>query len=54
MKLQLVDGVVRSIMQVRGIFPEKTDEQFAEWYSAKFMVTEKRVLRILEVLKQYA
>lgn len=53
MKLQMVDGVVESIKQIRPIFPEKSDIEFAEWYSNKFMVTEKRVLNILEVLKQY-
>lgn len=53
LKLQMADGVVRSIMQVRPLFPEMDNEQFAEWYSRKFMVTEKRVLKILEVLSQY-
>lgn len=53
MKLQMVDGVVRSIMHTRPIFPELTDEQFAEFYSDKYMITEKRVLKILEVLRIY-
>lgn len=51
MKLQMADNVVKSIMQIRPIFPEMTDEAFAAWYSDRYRITLPRVLRILEVLK---
>lgn len=53
MQLQLYDGVVKSIRQVRPVFPEMNDEQFATWYSKRYRITLPRVLKILEVLREY-
>ncbi|KRE33274.1 hypothetical protein [Paenibacillus sp. Soil724D2] len=52
-KLQMVDGLVRSIMDVRSIFPKMTNEEFAKFYSDKYRITYPRVLNIVEVLKAY-
>lgn len=53
MKLQLVDGLVRSIMSIRPVFPEMSDTEFAKFYSDKYMISYPRVLKIVEVLSQY-
>lgn len=53
MELQLLDGVVKSVRQVRPIFPEWNDEQFAVWYSERYRITLPRVLTILSYLKEY-
>lgn len=51
MQLQMLDGVVQSVLQVRGIFRDMTDEEFAAWYEEHFMITERRVLGILEAAR---
>jgi hypothetical protein len=48
MPLQRYDGVVTSVLQLRKVFPDKTDEEYAAWYEQHFMVTERRVLGILK------
>ncbi|CAN7359048.1 hypothetical protein [Paenibacillus sp. LjRoot56] len=52
-QLQLYDGVVKSIRQVRPVFPELSDTEFATWYSERYKITLPRVLTILEYLKEY-
>jgi hypothetical protein len=52
MHLQRYDGVVTSVLQLRKVFPEKTDEEYAAWYEKHFMVTERRVLGILKADKE--
>lgn len=51
--LQMLDGVVKSIREVRPVFPEWDDETFAAWYSARYKITLPRVLTILSYLKEY-
>lgn len=48
MPLQTYDGVVKSVLQLRKVFPDKTDEEYAAWFEEHFKITEKRVLFILE------
>lgn len=50
--LQRFDGVVKSILEVRPLFPDKTDTEFAAWYEQKYMITERRVLGILQAAKE--
>jgi hypothetical protein len=51
MQLQRMDGVVQSVLEVRQVFPEKTDEEFSAWYEEHFRVTQKRVLGILSAAR---
>lgn len=53
MNLQLMDGIVRSIRDVRPIFPNMTDEEFAVFYSERYKITLPRVLTILKYLEEY-
>lgn len=51
MPLQRYDGVVNSVLETRKIFERLTDQEFAEWYERHFMITERRVLGILEAAR---
>ncbi|MNC45982.1 hypothetical protein D3C75_949760 [compost metagenome] len=44
----LRDKVVQSIKDMRRIYPELSDERFAQWYSRKFRVKADAVLKVLE------
>lgn len=52
MGLQTFDGIVKSIQETRKIFSILTDLEFAAWYSRRYQITERRVLSILEALKE--
>lgn len=52
MPLQHYDVVVKSVLETRKIFDRMTDQQFAAWYEQKFMITERRVLYILNKAKE--
>lgn len=49
--LQVVDGYVQSIREVRQVYANLTDREFAFWYSARYRIDLKRVIFILEQLK---
>ncbi|WP_179232947.1 hypothetical protein [Paenibacillus rigui] len=54
MTLQTFDGIVKSIQETRKIFSIMTDQEFAAWYSRRYHITERRVLAILDHLKEEA
>ncbi|WP_179232946.1 hypothetical protein [Paenibacillus rigui] len=52
MTLQTFDGIVKSIQETRKVFSIMTDKEFAAWYSRRYQITERRVIAILEALKE--
>lgn len=49
MPLQRLDGIVYSVLELRDIFAHLNDKSYAEWYSARYMVSEERVMNILKM-----
>lgn len=52
MRLQKLDGVVQSIKDIRPLFPNMNNDQFAEWYADRYRLTVERVLNILKHLEE--
>lgn len=47
MQLQTYDGVVKSVLEVRGIRNDLDDLEFALWFEDRYKITYMRVLGIL-------
>lgn len=52
MGLQTYDGVVKSVLEVRGIRNDLSDMEFALWYEDRYKITYMRVLGILRASSQ--
>lgn len=46
--LQMADGVVESVLEVRGIMSHMGDEDFSLWYEDRYKITYARVMGILK------
>lgn len=51
MGLQNYDGIVASVIEVRGIMDHMTDEDFSLWYEDRYKITYARVLGILRAVE---
>ncbi|MNO80305.1 hypothetical protein D3C76_715100 [compost metagenome] len=46
------EEVQKSILDMRKIYPEKSDESFAKWYASKYRVKADAVLKFLKEVEK--